>query len=468
MKKVLSYVESNKKNFLDGLKELLKIESISADPEKKKDCLKAAQFEIDHLKKIGMKNVTKIETAGLPLLYADWLHAPGKPTILLYGHYDVQPPDPIDLWKTPPFEPVVKDNFIIARGADDNKGQHWPYFCAIESYLKTTGTLPINVKIIIEGEEESGSHNTEKAVRENAARLKCDAVLLSDNPWHDREHPAICLSLRGLCYFQIDLTGPSHDLHSGLYGGMVQNPLNALTQIIAELKDSEGHILIPGFYDDVLPITEKDRENLKKLPFNEIEFSKEVGTKAIGAEKGFDLLEGNWFRPTLDVNGIWGGYQGKGGKTIIPSKASAKVSCRLVANQNPMKIHKLFADCVHSLVPAGMQCEIQNFESAPAVAFDADHPFIQKTAVAFGEGLGKEVIFIRGGASIPIVATFKDVLKVPVVMMGLGLPEDRIHSPNECFSLDNFYGGIKGVIYTFSQLAERDNGNPKLKAQNPK
>ena len=451
---MLHYIEANRGRFLEELKTLLRFESVSADPARKGEVQKTAQFEIDHLKKIGFENAKLVETGGHPIVYADFLHAVGKPTILVYGHYDVQPPDPLELWKTPPFTPTIQGNFIYGRGASDNKGMHWTHLCALESHLKMTGKLPVNVKILIEGEEELTHEHIDATIRKNPGLFSCDAVLLSDTGWFSDEYPTICTGLRGLDYFQITLTGPDHDLHSGTYGGKVRNPINTLAHILAQLKDEKGHVLVPHFYDDVLPIGPQEKENLKNLPWNDAVLAREVGMKHPTPEEGFSTLESNWYRPSLDINGIWGGYQGPGAKTVIASTCGAKFSTRLVAKQDPHKIATLVTDHVRSLCPPEITCKIEVLSTAPPVHVDSDNFFVRAAAQGYEKGFGKKVMLAREGASIPVVATFQEVLKVPVVLMGLGLSTDRIHSPNESFCLDNFYGGIIGAAHTYQLFAQ--------------
>lgn len=452
---VSDYIDKNRQRFLEGLKELLRIESISTQPQKKGEVLRCAELEVKKFKEMGLENVSLLETTGYPIVYGDWLHAPAKPTLLIYGHYDVQPPDPLDQWATPPFEPTIRNGNIYARGATDNKGQHFSLLCGVEAYLKTIGKLPINLKVVLEGEEEIGSPGIEKYVLENGKFLACDAVLIADMPWYDAEHPTVEYSLKGLVYFEVLMKGPSHDCHSGLFGGMVRNPLQALSWILAKLKDENERILIPHFYDDVKEMTASERQDAAAVPFNEKGLLKETGAPRLIGETGFTPIETNWARPTLDICGVWGGYQGAGSKTIIPAEAGAKVSVRLVANQDPKKIVKLFHDYVHSLCPGGVTAEIKTFASGPALYVDRNHFFLRQTAKAFEKAFGKKMIFTRGGASIPVTAALQAVLKVPVILCGIGLPDDRLHSPNEKISLENFYSGIKGAALTYEALAEK-------------
>jgi len=452
---VLDYIEKNKDRFLEGLKEVLRIESISTQPAKKQEVLKCADFEEKRFKEIGLENVQLLKTKGAPIVYGDWLHAAGKPTILIYGHYDVQPPDPLEEWTSPPFEPTVRDGNLYARGATDNKGQYFCHLCAIEAFLKTDQKLPVNIKVVLEGEEEVGSDGITKYVQDNAQFLACDAVLISDFPWHDFEHPTIAHSLRGMVYGEIRVQGPAHDLHSGLFGGMVRNPLQVLSWILAKLKDEDEKVLIPGFYEDVKTLSAEERKETASLVCDTKAICKETGVKELIGEKGYTPLEANSSRPTLDICGIWGGYQDVGAKTIIPAMAGAKIGIRIVAHQDPEKIKKQFIDYVNSITPKGATVEIEIFKGVAAFFEDKDNPYLKKTARAFEEAFGKKVVFKGEGGSIPITTTFKDVLKVPVILAGLGLPDDRLHSPNEKFSLTNFFGGIKGAALTYQALGEK-------------
>lgn len=454
MEKALQYAESNKKAFLEGLKGLLRYESLSADPAKKEPLLACARAEADHFRRIGLENVSLLETPGNPIVYGDWLHAPGKPTLLIYGHYDVQPADPFDLWKTPPFEGTEKEGWLYGRGADDNKGQHFIHLCAIESYLKTVGKLPVNVKLILEGEEEFGSKGSTEYIKENAKKLSCDAVMISDTAWHSEEHPAIQYSLRGLTAMEVRFYGPERDLHSGVYGGFAPNPLVVMTQVLGKLKDENNHVTVPGFYDDVLPMDPKEREELSKIPWSDKDLLRQMGTSEMILEKGFSSLECNWFRPAMDINGIGGGYQGQGGKTVIPTYGFAKITIRLVANQDPEKISKSVVDFIRAQTPSAIRVEFDLHGGERAFYIDPKDSYLQKTKKAFEKAFGKPFLLVREGASIPLVAVIQRVLKTPVVLAGIGLPDDCIHSPNEKLSLANFYGGIRAAIHAYQEYAE--------------
>lgn len=454
---VIDYIDKNKDRFLEVFKELLRIESVSTQPDKKPEILKCAELEAKKFKEAGLENVRLLEIKnGYPLVYGDWLHAKEKPTILIYGHYDVQPPDPLGEWKTPPFEPTIRDGNIYARGADDNKGQHLPHLFAVEAWLKTVGRLPVNVKFVLEGEEEIGSPGISKYVYENGKFLACDAVMVSDGPWHDFEHPTIAYSLKGLMYFEVRVKGPTHDVHSGLFGGLVRNPIHVLSWILAKFKDENEHILVPGFYDDVQTMTAADRKAVAEAPFDEKAVLKETGVPALTGEKGYSPLETNSLRPTLDVCGIWGGYQEVGAKTIIPATAGAKVSIRVTGGQDPKKIERQVKEYVKSLVPAGAVVEVEFSKAGPALFVDRNNFYLQKTAGAFETAFGKKTVFIAEGASIPVASAFQEVLKAPVILANLGLPDDRLHSPNEKMSLNNFFGGIRWSALTLEALGESE------------
>lgn len=451
---VVDFIDENKERFLEHLKEMIRIPSISTQPSHKPDILKCAELEAKKFKAIGLENVRLIETKGNPLVYGDWCQAPAKPTLLIYGHYDVQPPDPLDQWTSPPFEPTVRNGNLYGRGTSDNKGQHFSHLCAIEAYLKTAGRLPINIKVVLEGEEEVGCGAIIDFVLKNPKPFACDAVLVSDMPWYDFDHPSIAYALKGLVYFNVQVKGPSHDLHSGLYGGMIRNPAQVLIWLLAKLKDENEKVLIPGFYEDVVPLSEEERKEFRSLPFHTEDFTKETGAPTLVSEQGFTPLEHNWGRPTLDICGVWGGYQQEGAKTIIPAETGAKVSMRIVPNQDPKKIEKQFREYLQSLCPSGVKLEVKCFKGGKALSIDRNHPWLRKVADAYAEGFGKKVVFTREGASIPVCEAFYQVLKVPIILIGLGLPDDRLHSPNEKITLANFYGGIRGAALAYQALGE--------------
>ncbi|MGH9603542.1 MAG: dipeptidase, partial [Terriglobales bacterium] len=401
-----------------------------------------------------MEHVEIIPTAGHPLIYADWLHAGGKPTVVCYGHYDVQPPDPLDEWVTPPFEPTERNQNLYARGAVDDKGQMYMHLKALESLMKTgSGKLPINVRMIIEGEEEVGGESISKFVKEHPERLKGDFALISDTEMFAPEIPTLCVGLRGLVYTELEATGAMVDLHSGVYGGAAPNPLEALSRIISKLKDENGKILVPGFYDRVAKPSPEELQDWKSLPFDEEEYRKrEVGSTVLTGEPGYSVLERTWARPTLEVHGMPGGFIGAGAKTVIPAKASAKVSMRLVPNQDPEEIFAAFQKYVQSLVPRGIQLKIKKHSLGPASLIPTNNRYVKASTEAMKEVFGKETVYIRSGGSIPIVSDFDKYLSIPSVMMGFGLPDDNLHAPNEKFHIPNFYRGIESIIRFFQKL----------------
>jgi acetylornithine deacetylase/succinyl-diaminopimelate desuccinylase-like protein len=434
----VAYAQRNHPRFLDELKALLRIPSVSTLPEHAGDCHFAAEVLAADLAKIGMENVRLIETKGHPLVYADWLHAAGKPIVLVYGHYDVQPPDPLDEWLSPPFEPKERNGNLYARGAVDDKGQVIAQIKALESLLAADGKLPLNVRVLLEGEEEVGGEGIAAYVASRPADLKADFALVSDTELFAPGLPTLCVGLRGMIYT---------DLHSGMYGGAAPNPFFALAQILAKLKDENGHILIPGFYDDVVPPSPEELAAWKSLPFDEEEYRiNEVGSKQLVGEAGYSVLERTWARPTLDVHGIPGGFTGAGAKTVIPAKALAKVSMRLVPDMTPAKAFALYKSYVEKITPPGVDVEVRLIHSGDPCLIPVDNPYIQAATRALHEVWGKDTVFIRSGGSIPIVGDFARNLGLPSVMMGFGLPDDNIHAPNEKFNLKNFALGIQSLI----------------------
>ena len=454
MNEVTNYINSNNQRYIEELKDFLRIPSISTTASHKNDMLKGAKFVAAKLKDAGMKKVSIIKTKKHPLIYAEWLEAKGKPTVLIYGHYDVQPVDPLNLWDSPPFEPVIKNGKIYARGATDDKGQMYMHIKSVEAYMKTVGKLPLNVKFIIEGEEEVGSQSLEEFIRKNAKQLKCDTVLISDTALFAPGTPTLTYGLRGLAYVEIEVQGPKKDLHSGVYGGAVDNPINVLADMISKLKDKNGKIKIPGFYDDVLKLTKKERDNFKKLPFSEKKFANEIGVKKLKGEKGYSTLERLWARPTLDCNGIIGGFTEKGAKTVLPAKASAKISMRLVPNQDPKKIAKLFTKYIKSITPDTVKLKVTDLHGGYPVVIPLDDKATIAGAKAMSKAFGKETVFMREGGSIPIVTTFAKKLKAAPVMMGLGLNTENLHSPNEHFNLKHFHLGILSSAYFFEEYSK--------------
>ncbi|MBI4876562.1 MAG: dipeptidase [Acidobacteria bacterium] len=447
-----AFVLQNQERFLDELKEFIRIPSVSTLPENAGDAARAAQFVAGSLKAAGMENIEIIATARHPLVYADWLHAPGKPTVLCYGHYDVQPPDPVEEWKTPPFEPTERDGNLYARGSSDDKGQLYMHIKAIETLRSVHGTLPLNLKFIVEGEEEVGGASISKYVAENPDKLKADVALVSDTALYADGMPTLCIGLRGLVYTEVEASGPSRDLHSGLYGGTAPNAIFGLIELLAKAKDASGRILIPGMCDEVAPPAPAEKASWDSLPFNPREFlEKEVGSSELTGEADCTVFERIWARPTMEVHGIAGGFTGAGAKTVIPAKATAKVSFRLVPNQTPEKVIAAWKEFVARNTPAGIRTEVRVLSAAPAVLVDPDHPAIGVAARAFAEVLGRPTVFIRSGGSIPIVGEFAKHLGIPTILLGLGLPDDGLHSPNEKFKVGNFYLGIRTVARFFAQ-----------------
>ena len=443
-----SYVRSNEQRLLEELKALIRIPSISTLPENKPDVQRAAEFVSRALRDTGMENVEIIPTAGHPLIYADWLHAPGKPTVLLYGHYDVQPADPLELWESPPFEPSERNGNLYARGAVDDKGQMYAQIKAIEALRAINGTFPLNLKFLIEGEEEVGGASIAKYVPEHKDKLKADVALVCDTALYAEGIPTLCIGLRGLVYAELEATGPARDLHSGLYGGAAPNAVYGLVQLLAKAKDQEGRIMIPGILNDVAEPAAAEIQSWKSLPFSEKEFlEKEVGATRLTGEPDRMVLERVWSRPTFEVHGIGGGFTGAGATTVIPAKAIAKVSFRLVPNQDPEKLVAAFRKWAAENAPPGIRTEVRVLSGAPATVVDPSHPALQVAARVFSEMLGRPTVFIRSGGSIPIVGEFAKHLGIPTILMGFGLPDDGLHSPNEKFKIANYYTGIMTIAH---------------------
>jgi acetylornithine deacetylase/succinyl-diaminopimelate desuccinylase-like protein len=454
LKEIINHIKNNKQTYIEELKDFLRIPSISTLSENKKDVAGCAEFVSENLKKIGLNRVEIFKTEGHPIVYGEWLGAPGKPTILVYGHYDVQPVDPIELWNSPPFEPTIKNGKIFARGATDDKGQVFMHFKSVEAFFKNEGSLPVNIKYIIEGEEEIGSENLNVFLKNNTDLLKCDVVLISDSSLYGPGIPTLTYALRGLAYLEVEMIGPNRDLHSGSFGGSVANPINKMAQLISELQDKNGRITIPGFYDDVIKLTKKEKENFKALKFSDKNFAKDLGVGQLEGEKGFTTLERLWARPTLDCNGIIGGFTGKGAKTVIPSKVTAKISMRLVPDQNPNKIAKLFERHLKKIAPKSVKIKVINLHGAYPSLTAVDNPANVAAAKAMSRAFGKETVFMREGGSIPIVTEFSKRLKSPVVLMGLGLNSENLHSPNEHFDLNHFELGIISSAYFMRELSD--------------
>lgn len=455
MDALTQYLENNRDRFVEDLKAILRIPSVSADPAFKADVRRCAEHLAAHLKAIGMTTAEVVETKGHPIVYAEWLGAPGAPTVLLYGHYDVQPADPLELWKTPPFEPVVEDGKIKARGACDDKGQVYMHCSAVAAHLAVNGKLPVNLKMMIEGEEESGSGSLEPFLVAWKDRLKADVIVVSDTSMLGPDQPALCYALRGLCYTQIEVTGPARDLHSGEFGGAVKNPGIALAQILAGLHDADGRITVPGFYDKVRTLTVTEKQAIAELPFDEKAFLHETGAPQAFGEKGYSTYERVTSRPTCDVNGMWSGYIGEGAKTVLPSFAAAKVSMRLVPDQDPAEIFRLYEAHVRSLAPPGVTVKVINHHGAVPFITDPDHPMLQAAVRALARSWTKKPALFREGGSIPVMAAFQKVLGYPCILMGFGLHDDQVHAPNEKYSLTSFHGGTKSCAYLYEELAKR-------------
>jgi acetylornithine deacetylase/succinyl-diaminopimelate desuccinylase-like protein len=449
--RLLADLDAHQDANLDVLTTLLRMPSISTDSARKGDVRAVAEYLKGYLGSMGLEHVTIHETAGHPIVTADHLHAPGKPTVLIYGHYDVQPSDPEGEWKTPPFEPVIRDGRIYARGASDDKGQFLTHLCALGGFHRTGTPLPVNIKILLEGEEEIGSPNLVPFLEAHCEWAACDLVLVSDTSMYDEDQPSITVGLRGLAYMEVLVKSPDRDLHSGVFGGAVPNPANVLAEIIAGLRSPEGKVLIPGFYDDVLELTPEEKAAVDALPFDAEQYKADIGIKGFTGEQDYSVLERVSSRPTLDVNGLWSGYQGEGAKTVLPARAGAKVSMRLVPNQDPHRIAALFKEHVMRIAPPTVEVEVRDHHGGWPIVVDLDFEGLQAAAEAFRQVYGKEVLFTREGGSIPIIADFKRVLGANSVLMGFGLTKDALHSPNESFSLKDFHRGAK-VSATFLSL----------------
>lgn len=442
-------------SIIQELIEFLRIPSISTDPERAGDVRRAAEFTRDLIRNAGIGNAQVVEGDGHPLVYAEWLGAPGKPTLLLYGHYDVQPPDPLDEWTSPPFEPAIRNGNIYARGAADDKGQVIILIKAIEHLMRRDGSLPVNIKLLIEGEEEVGGKHIEQYVSKHGAELKADAALICDTEMFAPGLPTLCVGLRGIVYGEIHIQSADHDLHSGVYGGAAPNAMQAAAEIVCALKDRDGRILIPGFSDRVRPPSPEERQAWDRLPFNEEEYrEKEVGVAELTGEPGIPLFERLWARPTVEVHGIRGGFIGEGAKTVIPARAVVKVSARLVADQDPAEAVAQITQHVQAVCPRGVQAEFRSIHAAPPSLVDPSNPFIRASAEAMAPVFGKETVFIRSGGSIPIVGVFNQHLGIPSVMMGFGLPDDNLHAPNEKFHVPNLFLGIQAVSAYLDRLGE--------------
>ena len=450
----MSISELEKQSLLETLKDFLRIPSVSTDPAHKADILRAAEFVAGKLRSAGLADVHLMQGAGHPMVYGEWLGAPGKPTLLFYGHYDVQPPEPLDEWISPAFEPTVRNNNIYARGATDDKGQTLILMEAVARTIKSSGKLPVNVRFLIEGEEEVGGEAIEAFVKSKPARLKADAAIICDSEMFAPELPTICVGLRGIIYGELHVTGAAQDLHSGVYGGAAPNPLQALAEIIGAIKGRDGKINIPEFYATVQPPTDAEREAWARLPFDEEQYRvKEVGSKELTGETGMGVLERTWARPTFEVHGIRGGFIGDGAKTVIPAKAVAKISMRLVPNQDPEIANRQLAEKIQEVCPQGVSAEWKLIHGAPPCVVDTANPFIEAASVAMEKVFGNKTVFIRSGGSIPVVGLLQNELGLPCVLMGFGLPDDNLHAPNEKLHLPNFFRGIEAVELFLKEAA---------------
>ncbi len=451
---LIDWVRRERERFVDELCELVAIPSISADPAHRPDIRRCAEATAARMRAAGMTQTAILETDGNPIAYGAWLGAPGKPTVLIYGHYDVQPVDPLELWTSPPFEAQVRDGKIYGRGTVDDKGQVLMHVAAIEAHLRNRGRLPLNVKVVVEGEEEIGSPSFEAFLARESERLACDVVVVSDTAVFAEDVPSLTVSLRGLVHWDVTIYGPSYDLHSGYYGGAVRNPIEALARMIASLKDERGRVVVPGFYDGVHELSPQQRGEMDALPFDAAREAQALGVNELaGGERDRSPLERMWFRPTLELNGIWGGYQGPGSKTIIPSCAKAKISARLVGDQDPAHVKRIVADYLRKVAPSGVRVEIESSGDVRGVSTSSDHPAVVAAARAMRRGFGKPPVFIGIGGTIGPVSSFDRILHLPQVLIGVGLPDDAIHAPNEKFTLSQFFGGIETMTYLHDELA---------------
>ncbi|MGH7661847.1 MAG: dipeptidase [Vulcanimicrobiaceae bacterium] len=452
---LITYVRGERERYLAELKQLIAVPSISADPAYRDRVRECAQRVVDRMREAGMQRGDVLETAGNPVAYGEWLGAPGKPTMLIYGHYDVQPADPLELWKSPPFEAAVRDGNIFGRGSVDDKGQVLMHIAALEAHLRVRGKLPLNVKVVVEGEEEIGSPNFERFLADHKDLLTCDVVVVSDTAVFAEDIPSLTTGVRGLVRWEVAVHGPSSDLHSGVFGGVVKNPIEALAQMLAQLKDERGRVVVPGFYDGVPKLAGDARRDVDTLPYDEAAEARALGVPALaGGETDRKPLERLWYRPTLEINGIWGGYQGAGTKTIIPAWGRAKLTARLVGDQDPLQVRSSVRAFLEKIAPAGVRVEIEDDGDTRAVVTSREHPAVVAAARAMERGFGKPPVFIGGAGTIGPVASFDRILQLPQVLIGVGLPDDAIHAPNERFKLSQFYGGIETMVYLYDELAE--------------
>ncbi len=454
MQAIIDYINQNRQRYIDDLKEIVRIPSISCSNEHKPEVERCGHYLAQKMREWGLSHAEVIPTPGHPVVYGEWMGAPGKPTVLIYGHFDVQPVEPLELWETPPFEPSLRDGNLYGRGAIDDKGQVYIHLKAIEAHLKNGNRLPVNVKFIVEGEEEIGSEHLEDFLKRYREKLSADVCVISDTPMLDKGIPSICYGLRGLTYMEVEVQGPKTDLHSGSFGGTVANPANVLAQIIYKLKDSRGRVKVPGFYDKVAAITDQERSNLASLPFHERDFLKLTGSPKLTGEAGYSTLERVWARPTLDVNGLVSGHTGEGAKTIIPSWARAKISMRLVPHQDADEIAELFSNYVRKITPKTVRVEVRKLSSGRGFLAPYDHPGFQAAIRALEQGFGKKAVFIREGGSIPFVGTIHEILQRPCILLGFGLPDENSHAPNERLDLENYHQGIISVAHLYEELSQ--------------
>jgi acetylornithine deacetylase/succinyl-diaminopimelate desuccinylase-like protein len=452
MSTVVGTIRHARDAHLKQLGDLLSIPSVSTAPAHAADVRRASKWVRDKMKAAGCRRVEIHKTPRHPIVYGEWLGAKGSPTILVYGHYDVQPVDPLELWKTPPFEPTIRGGRIYARGASDDKGQFLTHIEALEAHLGTHGACPVNVKFLIEGEEEIGSPHLVGFIADNRKKLACDAVVVSDTAMFDKGLPSICYGLRGLAYLQVDVRGTDGDLHSGSFGGTVVNPANALVEMLAALKDARGRVTVPGFYDKVRRLRPAERREFAGLPHSDAKYKRSIGAPALFGEAGYSTLERVWVRPSLDINGIWSGFTGEGAKTVIPAEAHAKISMRLVPDQTPKEIARKVASNLKKLAPPSVRIKVSDLHGGGAWVAPTDHPAMEAAARALKRAFGRKPVFVREGGSIPIVADFSRLLKVPCVLMGFGLNDDNLHAPNEKMELDNFFRGIEASAFMMEEL----------------
>ncbi|HTP81174.1 MAG TPA: dipeptidase [Bacteroidota bacterium] len=452
MEQILSYVGTNHDRYLQELREFLAIPSVSSQSDHNADTRRCAEWVAAQMRGVGLQNVRLFDTPGHPVVFGEWNGAPGKPTVLFYGHYDVQPVDPLNLWTSPPFEATVRGSNLYARGSADDKGQVFIHLKALEAYFRNGGVLPVNIKWVIEGEEEVGSENLNAFVKGHRDLLKADLVLISDSAMFAKGVPSVCYGLRGLAYMEVEVTGPNTDLHSGSFGGSVHNPIQALSEMIAGLHDRNGRITVKNFYDDVRPLSKTERAAYRKLPWSDAAYAKKLGLKTLYGEKGFTTLERLWARPTLECNGIWGGYTGEGAKTVLPAKAFAKISMRLVPDQSYARAAKLFERHIRSIAPKSVRVDVRTLHGAEPAITPIDSPGVRAAVAALEKGFGKKPLYQREGGSIPIVIDFKRILGLDSVLLGFGLPDENSHAPDEFINLDNFFGGIRTAAHFYDEL----------------